>query len=190
MIEIKTKRLIIREFVPEDLENISRILDQEIDKNNQPEALQARKDWLQWTILGYEQQQKLCQPPYGERAVVKQETNELIGACGFVPCLDVFSHIPYFATPEGQTSTELGLYYALSPTFRKQGYITEAVIDLCDYAFDKLKLHRIVATTTYDNKNSIRVMERIGMTIMKNSKATPPWLQVVGVLERQNFQSL
>ena len=36
----------------------------------------------------YEQLAKLRQPPYGDRAVVLKPTGRLIGACGYVPCLN------------------------------------------------------------------------------------------------------
>jgi ribosomal-protein-alanine N-acetyltransferase len=44
-------------------------------------------------------------------------------------------------------------------------------------------LQRVVATTTYNNAASIRVMQKLGMTIERNPLPDPPWFQVVGVLE-------
>lgn len=32
-------------------------------------ALHERQQWLQWTVMSYEELAKLYQPPYGERAV-------------------------------------------------------------------------------------------------------------------------
>jgi hypothetical protein len=42
---------------------------------------------------------------------------------------------------------------------------------------------RIVATTTYDNRESIGVMAKVGMRIGQNRLSTPPWLQVVGMID-------
>jgi len=53
-----------------------------------------------------------------------------------------------------------------------------------DYAFDRLRLKRIIATTAYDNLASIGVMRKLGMRIERNPLPEPRWLQVVGVLER------
>ena len=82
-------------------------------------------------------------------------------------------------------STEFGLYYAFSPASQGQGYATEAVRALIDFAFNVLRLRRIVATTTYENTRSIGVMRRVGMRIEQNPFAEPPWLQVVGSLDNQ-----
>ena len=138
--------------------------------------------------MSYEELAKLYQPPYGERAVTLKQTGQLIGACGFVPCLNVFEQLPSFSTTvvdqsERLNSMEFGLYYAFSPAYQRQGYATEAVKAMIDYAFTELKLRRIVATTTYDNVPSIGVMQKVGMRIEKNPYADPPWLQVVGILE-------
>ncbi|HLF36431.1 MAG TPA: GNAT family N-acetyltransferase, partial [Anaerolineales bacterium] len=54
---------------------------------------------------------------------------------------------------------------------------------LIEYAFVRLRLARIVATTTYDNTASVGVMRKLGMRVERNPLAEPPWLQVVGVLE-------
>jgi hypothetical protein len=56
---------------------------------------------------------------------------------------------------------------------------------MIDYAFQQLRLKRIVATTTYDNAASMGVMQKVGMRIARNPYPDPPWLQVVGVLENR-----
>jgi ribosomal-protein-alanine N-acetyltransferase len=42
---------------------------------------------------------------------------------------------------------------------------------------------RVVATTTYENAASVRVMRKLGMRVERNPFPDPPWLQVVGLLE-------
>lgn len=189
---LETERLIIRPFTMDDLEDVHQMLDVDlvdVDFGSEGEkALHERQQWLQWTVMSYEELAKLYQPPYGERAVTLKETGQLIGACGFVPCLNVFEQLPSFSTTvvdqsESFNSTEFGLYYALSPAHQRQGYATEAVKAMIDYAFTELNLRRIVATTTYDNVPSIGVMQKVGMRIEKNPFADPPWLQVVGILD-------
>jgi RimJ/RimL family protein N-acetyltransferase len=145
-----------------------------------------RARWLEWTVLGYEQYDRLHQPPYGERAVVLKPAGQLIGACGFVSCLDRFEQLPAFSasavsSPVAFATTELGLYYAISPAHQRRGYATEAARAMCDYAFQELKLKRIIATTTYDNAASVGVMWKLGMRIERNPFPDPPWLQIVGI---------
>ncbi len=132
---------------------------------------------------------KLRQPPNGDRAVVPKSTGQLIGACGFVPCLNVFGQLPAFASGGASGSlslysTEFGLFYAISPAHQRQGYAAEAAQAVVDYAFRHLRLKRTVATT-YDNMASIGVMRKLGMRVEKNPRPEPPWLQVVGVLENK-----
>ncbi len=188
---LQTERMLIRPFVMEDLQDVHRLLDIELAEadlgTDKAETVADRARWLQWSVLNYSQLAMLHQPPYGDRAVVLKSTDQLIGACGFVPCLNAFEQLPSFASTEkpvgpGRYSAEFGLFYAISPTHRRHGYATEAAQALVEYAFRHLGLKRIVATTSYDNPASTGVMHKLGMRIEKNPLPEPAWLQVVGVL--------
>ena len=192
---LETDRLMIRPFTLDDLDDIHQILDVELSDadfgTEGAKALDERRAWRQWTIISYAELAQLYQPPYGDRAIVLKQTDRLIGACGFVPCLNAFGQLPSFqpaadGAPARFNSTEFGLYYAVSPAYHRQGYATEATQAMIDYAFGTLKLERIVATTTYDNAGSIGVMRKVGMRIEKNPFPDPPWLQVVGILENDH----
>jgi RimJ/RimL family protein N-acetyltransferase len=190
---LHTSRLILRPFTLDDLEAVFRILDVEINGANigDTERMASRERWLTWSVLNYSELSRLYQPPTGDRAVVLRDSGKLIGACGFVAILNEFNRIPYFrerclVLPD-QTSLELGLYYAISPAHQRRGYATETARALVEYAFTELQLGRIVATTSYDNLASMAVMRRLGMRIERNPDPDPPYLQVVGVLEREAF---
>jgi len=185
---LETERLIIRPLVMDDLDAIHCILDVELAEvdfgGEEAKTLDTRRAWLQWTILSYDQLARLYQPPYGERAIALKSTGVLIGAAGYVPCLNVFGQLPAFGgRRDGLASTEFGLYYALSPAHHRRGYATEAVRAMIDYAFRQLRLRRIVATTTYNNEASMGVMRKVGMRVERNPYPDPPWLQAVGFLE-------
>lgn len=195
---LETTRLLIRPFAWDDLAAVHHILDVELADaevgTEGSQTLEARERWLRWTILSYEQYAALYQPPYGERAIALKETGRIIGACGYVPCLDQFGRLPSLRpTPNGDSAgfstTEFGLYWAVSPTHQRQGYATEAAKAMIDDAFTRLGLRRIVATTTHDNAASIRVMEKAGMRIDRNPSDEPPWLQVVGVAYHPNHKT-
>jgi RimJ/RimL family protein N-acetyltransferase len=47
-----------------------------------------------------------------------------------------------------------------------------------------MHLGRIIATTEYDNLPSQAVMRKLGMALHRNQRPDPPWLQMVGLLER------
>lgn len=189
---LETARLRIRPFVMEDLPAIHQLLDVELRDvdlgSDTMNTLAERAEWMEWAARNDVQLAKLNQPPYGDRAIVLKTSGELIGACGFVPCLNAFEQLPYFApggVPRSQShsTAEFGLFYAISPAHQRQGYASEAAQALVDYAFQHLGLKRVIAETNYDNAASIGVMKKLGMRIETNPRPEPPWLQVVGILE-------
>ena len=190
---LETPRLRIRPFAMEDLPDVHQLLDVDLGEaqlgTERLDSLGDRAQWLHWSILNYEQLAKLRQPPYGDRAIVLRSTGQLIGACGYVPCLNAFEQLPGFLSHGGSPgrnlySTEFGLFYAITSAHQRQGFATEAGQALIDYAFRELSLNRIVATTDYGNDASIGVMRKLGMRIERNPLPGPPWLQAVGILER------
>ena len=196
---LETERLVIRPFTTEDLDDIHQILDIDLMTadfgTGGALTRQEREQWLQWTILSYEELAKLNQPPYGDRAVVLKQTQQIIGACGFVPSFAPFGQLLSLHSASHDAgahfnSPAFGLFYAFSPAYQRQGYATEATQALIDYAFRELQLKRIVATTTYENVASIAVMRKVGMRIEKNLYLDPPWFQVVGILENSPIHSL
>jgi [ribosomal protein S5]-alanine N-acetyltransferase len=182
---IETGRLLIRPFQMDDLEAVHAVLDHQLGDG---ESLEVRRRWLEWSLLNYHHLNWLNQIPSGDRAVVLKDTGELIGACGLAPNILPYGLLPAFQppaeTPEtAQFTVEWGLYYALSPKHQGKGYATEAAQALIDYTFRQLRLHRIVATTTYENLASIAVMKRLAMHIHTNPYTQPGWFQVAGILD-------
>lgn len=171
----------------DDLETIHHVL---IRSAGWETPIAERKRWLQWTVLGYEMFAMLEMPHYGERAIVLRETGEIIGAVGIVPYLDTFNNVPAFKRPPTAPATaEVGLFWAVDPDYQRKGFAPEAAHGLMEYLFTKEKLGRIIATTGYDNLPSQKVMQKLGMTVHRLEEPQPPDQYVVGVLERDHFQS-
>jgi [ribosomal protein S5]-alanine N-acetyltransferase len=193
---IETKRLIIRPFIMDDLLVIHRILDQTLgdgSKVDDEAALVERRSWLEWSILSQEWLPKMGQFPYGDRAITLKSTGILIGATGYVPLLDIYDQIPELrlgATPSNYRVPEVGLFWAIDPSYQRQGYASEAAQGLIEYSFKYLQLKRILATTEYENIASQAVMQKVGMKVTRNPLPTPPWLQVVGVMENSETESV
>ncbi len=191
-VDLHTTRLTIRTFVPDDLREIHRILDLAFGdgtKGADPDALDERRSWLEWSILNQRWFPALHQPVFGERAVVVTETGALIGAVGLVPLVDVYDQIPELRRCDVASRwahSEIGLFWAIDPAHQRRGYATEAGRALIDEAFGALRLGRILATTEHTNLASQAVMRRLGMRLTVNPRPDPPWLQVVGVLDRDN----
>jgi RimJ/RimL family protein N-acetyltransferase len=174
---LETARLEIRELAPSDLPQVHVLLD-----DGDPSAKAARRRWLEWTSASYTQLAELKQPPYGDRAIVLRRTGELIGLCGLVPCLGPYAPL-LGDSASTRAAPEVGLYWAISAEHRRRGFASEAGQALLLYAFEALHLRRVIATTTFDNAGSIRVMRRIGMQVRLNHRRDPEWLQVVGVID-------
>jgi RimJ/RimL family protein N-acetyltransferase len=79
-------------------------------------------------------------------AITLRSTGELIGRCGFV-------------VEERQAS----LWYILHRAHWGRGYVPEAARAVLDFAFSKLRLHRVTIDTDPRNAASIRVAEKLGM---------------------------
>src|SRR6185295_5606905 len=119
-----------------------------------------------WSIRNYEELAQLHQPPYGDRAVVLKGTRQIAGLVGLVPLLAPFAQLHSMGSREhAHYSAEVGLFWAISPSMQRKGYASEAARALVQYAFDHLKLARIVAGTEHANVGSIAVMRRLGMRI-------------------------
>ena len=81
--------------------------------------------------------------------VVHRADQRLIGTCGF----SAYSPI----------SGSGFLSYALARQYWGEGLTTEAVLEVLDFGFTVMGLHRVQATCIVDNVGSWRVMEKAGM---------------------------
>lgn len=180
-----TDRLLIRPFEEADLDEVHAAL-----SDYHPTSQEDRRAWMLWSIANAEQLARLYQPPYGDRAIVRRDDGAVIGACGLVPAMGPFGLLPSFddipSERRRRNIPQVGLFYALSPETRGQGYATETARALIDYGFRAWHLDRIIAQTTYDNDASMAVMRRAGMRVERNPEPEPEWFQVVGVIEHPN----
>jgi [ribosomal protein S5]-alanine N-acetyltransferase len=182
MRDLETDRLLIRALRPDDRDAFAAIV--KASFGDAAHDNRAFDDLVAYHALADRIHDMLHQPPYGERAIVAKASHTTVGLVGFVPCLRPFAQLPSFGgLPDARHTPEVGLFWAVAPDHRRLGIATEAARAMIAYAFDDLRLARIVATTDYDNAASIAVMRRLGMTIDRNPFPTPPWHQIVGFLE-------
>lgn len=64
--------------------------------------------------------------------------------------------------------TDSEVSFLLLPEHWGRGYATQAVRSALDHAFQVLTLDRVVAETQIENFASIRVLERTGMSLLRN----------------------
>ncbi|MCU0540669.1 MAG: GNAT family N-acetyltransferase [Oscillatoriaceae cyanobacterium Prado104] len=152
MQELETARLYLRQFTPDDLDDLYRIYsDSEIMKHLGKGVL--TKEETQNRLYAILETWK--QNNFGIWALLHKIDNRFIGRCGLV-FLD--------KTPE----VELG--YILDKHYWNRGLATEASLASLHYGFDILKLEKIVAVARPENLASQRVMQKVGMKYEKNAR--------------------
>ncbi|MEG4813399.1 GNAT family N-acetyltransferase [Microcoleus sp. K5-D4] len=151
MHEIETARLYLRQFTPEDLDELYRIYsDAEVMK-----YLRGVKTREETQIAIHTMLKCWAENNFGMWALVHKIDRKLIGRCGLV-FLD--------QTPE----VELG--YAIDKVYWNQGLVTEASLASLNYGFQILNLERIVAIARPENIASQRVIQKVGMKYEKNTR--------------------
>jgi [ribosomal protein S5]-alanine N-acetyltransferase len=178
---LDTARLTVRAFALADAAPYSRLLDAAFGAASYGSS-DDKRVIFEYQVAADAGMALLHQPPYGDRAIILRESDQIVGSVGFAPCLMPFGLLPSFEATDHFTS-EIGLFWALFPEHQGRGYATEAAAAMVAYAFEELRLRRIVATTEHDNTRSINVMRRLGMRLERNPQNEPHWFQTVGILD-------
>jgi RimJ/RimL family protein N-acetyltransferase len=145
---LETERLILREWVTEDIEPFAAMsADPRVMRwlggclgREQVEAYVARAG-LSFATLGM-----------GRFAVERRSDGAFVGACGLMPGREDLPIAPY---------VDIG--WRLTPTAWGQGYASEAAAVVLRDGFGRLGLEEIAAITMQANVRSRAVMERLGM---------------------------
>jgi ribosomal-protein-alanine N-acetyltransferase len=155
MILLETKRLSLRHFVMDDLDNLfSFYSDPDVVRYipDAPRTYQETKEELEWFMNGHPKF-----PELGLWATIYKENGQFIGRCGLLPW-----------TIDGQQEVEVA--FALSKDYWGQGLATEAAQGIVQYGFENLNLSRLICVIDHDNFGSIRVATKIGMSFEKEAK--------------------
>jgi RimJ/RimL family protein N-acetyltransferase len=147
---LQTSRLMIKELSEEDLESIHQLHSlPEVDEYNTlgiPVNIEVTASLLQEWIS---QQAIFPRCSYVFRI-------ELTESGDFIGLIALNLGKPNFKLAE--------IWYKTDPRFWKKGYTTEAVNALLEFSFSTLKLHRVEAGCAVENKASIKILEKVGMT--------------------------
>lgn len=189
MPELETERLRIRPMVMGDgtaVDTLLRAVGWVDPQQSDAEQRAISRRYVQWCSLNHAELARLFQPPYGDRAVVLKSSGEVIGLCGLVPYVAPLAVFPTFGgRSDAPAQTALGMMWLIDPGHQRRGYATEVARALADYALHRLNLAYVIATTEHDNAASQAVMRKIGMRLERNETDAAPWLQLMGILERE-----
>jgi RimJ/RimL family protein N-acetyltransferase len=148
---IETDRLSLREYVPEDLEDLLAILGDPETMRFYP-APYSRQRTIEWVNQNIERYRV---DGFGLWAMILRETGGFVGSCG-----------PVRRTIDGRDEVELGWHVQRSRW--GQGLAPEAAAACRDHAFAVLGQDRLISLVRPVNVQSRRVAEKIGMTVDKH----------------------
>ena len=147
---IETKRLILREYTIDDLEELYKILSCPITMSHyiKPYDYEGTKKWIKWCIDSYESN------GFGLWAMILKETNILIGDCGLS-----------LQNIDGDICPEIG--YHIYKDFWRCGYGKEAANAVKEWAFNNTSYQTLYSYMTTSNVASYKTAESIGMKRIK-----------------------
>lgn len=147
---LASERLQLIEISWDDLDNIHHLHTiAEVDEFNTlgiPETINETKEVIQPII----DDQTLPIRRLYMWKILEKKSGIFLGVCGLTLSRDKF---------------RLGeIYYKLRPLFWGKGYATEVAKTLIKAGFEDFDLHKVEAGVAVENKASIRVLEKAGMT--------------------------
>jgi RimJ/RimL family protein N-acetyltransferase len=158
MFILETDRLIMRHLQMTDLEDLFALYRDPDIRRYFPEGtltLEETRDELEWFLNGHPEH-----PQLGLWATIDKQTDQFIGRCGLLPW-----------TIEDQSEVEVA--YLLSKASWGKGLATEAARAIASHGFEQLGLTRLICLIDQDNRASINVAEKIGMSFEKRINQEP-----------------
>ena len=149
MIELETKRLLLRQWKAQDLPVFAAL-------NSDPEVMKyfpALLNREQSDALALRCKSLIAEQGWGFWAVEIKSSGEFIGFEGLNA---VKPGLPFYP------AVEIG--WRLDKAHWGKGYATEAARAAVDYAFNLLQLNEVVSFTSVNNMRSRALMQRLGMT--------------------------
>lgn len=150
---LTTDRLVLRRFTQADADDLLALdsdpLVRRFVEDGEPVTRQAALEMIDhW--LGYHERSDL----FGFWAAIERSTGRFVGWFHFRPGPD-----------HGDDEPELG--YRLISDVWGRGYATEGSIALVDHGFGTGRIRRVLAETMAVNTGSRRVMEKVGMRLLR-----------------------
>jgi ribosomal-protein-alanine N-acetyltransferase len=139
-IRIETERLLIRPFEADDWRAVHAYLSDPGVRFFVPEWPETEEEVQAFVHRNVEEPR--------QHALILHGDERLVGHVGFWQWF-------------GPQTYEIG--WAIARDHQGRGYATEAARAVLAYGFERLGLHRVIATCNPNNAPSVRVMEKLGM---------------------------
>lgn len=140
----QTERLLIRPYIQTDFENFFRMSnDEEVMRYIRPVQTRLEAEvFFKKIMADYE-----LRPGLGRWAMLTNPGNIFVGSFAVIPV---------------ENSTDIQLGYSLLPEYWGKGYAFESVRGGLDYAFNILKLEKVLGVTESPNTASQKVLTKAG----------------------------
>lgn len=170
---IETRRLILREYTPEDLPAIYEILSDPETMQHYPAPYDEAhtKRWVDWNLHNYREH------GFGAWAMILKETGAFIGDCGLTP-----------QKIDGEILPEIG--YHIHKRYWRQGYGSEAARAVRDWAFRQLDYDRLYSYMAHTNVASYKTAAAAGMKKIKEYADPVNELTYVYAISREEWEAL
>lgn len=136
--EVRSQKILLREITPADVDNVLELTHfNRIRARDREDAL----DMMQKVRARYDSGESI------HWGIQDLNTGEIVGCCGF-----------YRGFPN--ETGEVG--YMMKESFRRSGYMTEAVRLAVQFGFEQLQLRKVIAVTAQSNLASQGVLRKNG----------------------------
>jgi ribosomal-protein-alanine N-acetyltransferase len=144
---LETERLLLRHFTLDDVAALQAVLGDPVAMQWYPAPFDREgvENWITRNLDRYQSD------GYGLWAMVLKSSGEMIGDCGCV-------------LQEVQDRKEVEIAYHVRRDLWGNGYATEAARACMDYAFNRIGVSRVISMIRPENRNSLRVAEKNGLT--------------------------
>jgi ribosomal-protein-alanine N-acetyltransferase len=175
---VETSRLLLRHFEPRDGDDIYHAVYSEPDVCKFYCGETRERDSMdEWIIYRSHQSRG---NDFGLLAVELRSERRVIGLCGLQAY--VADWLRMESNPDRvDHPLEIELTYAFGRAYWGNGYATEACRAVIDFAFDELKLGRLVTGCADANVAARRLQDRLGMRRERNLLGT--FAETVGILD-------
>ena len=147
---IETERLILREMVIDDAQDMLRLHSNHQVQKYTGEVVITSLEEIRNKIKEFQSRDE--NRGFGRWVTILKKGKQFVGWAGL-------AYLPEF--------DEIDLGYRFLPEYWGLGIATEASRAILTYGFDSLKLTKIIAIVMKENKVSIKVMEKVGMEFDK-----------------------